>query len=939
MTRDSLSADALEVWRQADAAFDRLLDTPAAERIAALESMHLAPPVQKRVFALLQADTDSVGMLDAQMPAPSTPASPLRGRRFGRWTLCDELGRGGMAVVYRGECTTPDSTRQAAIKLLTMGALGGGGMDRFRQEQSILARLNHPHIAPLFDAGIADDGTPWLAMALVDGVRIDRWCREHVLCVRDRIRLFLDVCKAVAHAHANLVIHRDLKPSNVMVDREGHVRLLDFGIARQSDLAADAPTLTEWRALSPHYAAPEQFSGAPAAIGMDIYGLGALLYHLLVGRPPRAGTDALDELPTAPSRMQPLNDATPMALDARTTESLRGDLDAIVLKCLQPQPAQRYATVGELIDDIERWQTQRVVRARSPSARYRFGRFLLRHRRSAIAGVALLLAILIGAAAAIWQAGIAARQAQRAQVEKQRAEQSLQFVEGLLLNEDRSSPRGTLPDTATLLERGARDTAAAFADDPEGEARMLSLIGRVLTRTERFETGLPMLRRAFELRNQHLTPNDSRVIEAALVLTEAEIARNPMPTDAQRRRLSASLDRLDARRNSADAGRMLAALANLSDRAGDVERSLADYDRAISMLRSDHETKPELLAEALSGRGSLLAKLKRTEPGLRDLQESLQLTRRAHGDQHWDTVDALRVLGIAQVHANQAQARATLQQALSLADAIAPEPNLMSADIAGWLGARESSHGGRPDLAVPIYQRVVAIRTKLLGAQHPETLRARGDLGTVARAAGDHALAERELAEVRRSYDEAGQQQSVNYGILLRTLATLYLDRGELDRAERTVAESRKLLSVLVPTVEPYVVAPIAGQLLLLRGHPDAACTEFERGLGASAGLPTTDQNRLGIEQMAADCWRRLGRLDDAGKLLDDVAMRAHIGLAPGHPRIGSIALARAELALARGDEPGALGLLRDAESILLAWRGTPKWQRDEITRLRTHLL
>lgn len=934
----------LETWRQADAVFDQLLDLPAPARAGALADMSLPPAVRARVDALLQADADSRGLLDAKLPGANIASQPLRGRRFGRWTLTDELGRGGMAVVYRGECINEGSKRQAAIKLLTLTALGSGGLERFRQEQAILARLNHPHIAPLFDAGVADDGTPWLAMALVDGVRIDHWCAQQQLGVQARMTLFVDVCRAVAHAHANLVIHRDLKPSNVLVDREGHVRLLDFGIARQTDFSADAVTVTEWRALSPHYAAPEQFVGAPAAIGMDVYGLGALLYHLLVGRPPRASGDAVDELPTAPSRAQPLHSGTAMALDVRARESLRGDLDAIALKCLQPRPEQRYASVGELIDDVERWQTLRVVRARTPSAAYRMGRFVVRHRLAAIATTALLLTILVGAATAFWQAGIAARQAARAERERQRAEQSLRFVEGLLLNEDRSAPRGQLPDTATLLERGARETERAFAGDAEGEARMLSLIGRVLTRTERYDAGIPMLQRAFNLQSQHLPADDPRVIDAALVLTEAELAKEPAPNAAQRQRLRQSLDRLGTNagtmgtQQGRHAGRILAMLANLDDRSGDTELSVTGYDRAIELLRADAATTPDVLAAALSGRGSLLAKLRRSESSLRDLRESLVLMRLARGDQHWDTVEAMRVLGIAQVHANDPAARDTLQQALALADAIAPEPNLLAADIAGWLAARESTYGGRPDLALPIYQRVLDIRSRLLGPGHPETLRARGDLGTVARAAGDYARAETELTAVLDSFNASGQQQSVNFGILQRALAALYLDRGELDRATASIAESRRVLASLVPAVEPYVVAPVAGQILLLRGHVEAACSEFDRGLTAAASLPTTDQNRLGIEQMAADCWRRSSRLDAAGKLLDDVAERAQSGLAPAHPRIGAILLARAELALARGDQSQARVLLKQAESILLPWQGTPQWQRDDVASLRRRL-
>ncbi len=931
--------DQIQQWREADRIFDQLLDLAPALRTAALDAMQLSDPVAERVRALLRADADVDSVLDqASIAVASEPGNSLRGRRFGRWTLTEEIGRGGMAVVYRGEAQTAGSVQIAAVKLLSLAAIGTGGLDRFRQEQAILARLNHPHIASLYEAGIASDGTPWLAMALVDGVRIDDWCRQQALDLHGRMKLFLDVCRAVAYAHANLVIHRDLKPSNVLVDREAHVRLLDFGIARQSDVLSEAPTLTQWRALSPHYAAPEQFSGAAAATSMDIYGLGALLYQLLVGRPPRSDVSDLHELPTAPSRADVQPKLGPLLAQNSARQLLRGDIDAIVLRCLAPEPADRYATVGELIDDIERWQTHRVVRARAPTASYRLGRFLVRHRRVTMAAIALLLTILIGAGSAFWQAGRAERQAALAELQRQRAEQSLAFVESLLLNEDRTRPRGSLPDTATLLERGARNSAEAFRDDPEGEARMLALIGRVLTRTERFEAAVPMLERAYELRRRHLAPGDPRIVDAALALNAAEVAQLGRVDDSQRQRLNALLEQSSPRLPDPERARLLAALANLSDREGATDAALADYDRAVQLLRNSADVHPDALADILAGRGSLLAKLRQVDPSLRDLREVLELRRRSHGDGHWDTVEALRVLGIAEVHANHPEAGATLQRALELADSIAPEPNLTSADIAGWLAARQSSHGGRPDLAVPIFQRVVAIRTQLLGADHPETLRARGDLGTVARAAGEYTLAEQELTGVLAIMQTSAQTRSVNHGILQRNLAALYLDQGKLRRARTAIARAQRVLAELAPAIEAYAVPPIAGQLSLLEGDINAACAEFERGARSSAGLPAADQNRLGVEQAAADCWRRQGKLEQARSALDDIARRAEAGLAAGHPRIGMIALARGWLALASSDRDAARRRLSEARQILDPWPGTPGWQRQELRELRRQI-
>src|SRR5690606_19650507 len=229
--------DAAAHWREADAALDRLLDLPPHERAAALPALDLAPEGRACVARLLAAHSSTDGVLERPLrrgPAPDA----LAGRQLGGWTVEQEIGRGGMAVVYRAFRDDGPQRRTAAIKLLTLGALAGLGPARLHNEHAMLARLNHPHIVPLFDAGVADDGTPWLAMALVDGVHIDAWCRLRALDARAIVRLFLDVCEAVAYAHQNLVIHRDLKPSNVLVDAHGHVRLLDFGISRLAGTGA-----------------------------------------------------------------------------------------------------------------------------------------------------------------------------------------------------------------------------------------------------------------------------------------------------------------------------------------------------------------------------------------------------------------------------------------------------------------------------------------------------------------------------------------------------------------------------------------------------------------------------------------------------------------------------------------------------------------------------
>src|SRR5690606_32072738 len=245
-TGRAMDPDKLAQWRQADALFDQWLDLPESGRGAWLAA-HTAPdPVRRRLEQLIAAYLQPSAALD--------PASgSLAGRRLGEWTLEGELGRGGMAVVHRAWRERGTARQQAAVKVLTLGALGAVGRERFQREAEILARLNHPNAAALIDSGIADDGTCWLAMPLVEGERIDRWCDAHAPDAHAIVRLYLQVCSAVAYAHRSLVIHRDIKPSNVLVDEAGHARLLDFGISQFADAAGER-TQTLWRALTPGYA-------------------------------------------------------------------------------------------------------------------------------------------------------------------------------------------------------------------------------------------------------------------------------------------------------------------------------------------------------------------------------------------------------------------------------------------------------------------------------------------------------------------------------------------------------------------------------------------------------------------------------------------------------------------------------------------------------------
>ena len=371
--------------------------------------------------ALLLEDLDDAD--DGPDDAPGDDVGPYR--------LVRPLGEGGMGTVWLAERHDSTLQRQIALKLPHAGGASGLAR-RMARERDILAALEHPNIARLYDAGVTPEGRPWLAMERVDGVPLDVYCREHALEVPARLRLFLQVADAVAHAHARLVVHRDLKPSNILVTADGQVRLLDFGIAKLLDgdrPATAALTQQIGRAVTPDYAAPEQIAGQPVTVASDVYSLGIVLYELLTGERPyslsRTSAAALEQ---AVREADVQRASSRVAGDRRRARALRGDLDAILAKALHKEPAERYASMDAFAADLRRHLAGEPVLAQAPSWRYRAGKFVRRHRLGLVAGGAVAASLVVGLGAALWQAQQATRQAQLALSRLQLTEATLDFT-------------------------------------------------------------------------------------------------------------------------------------------------------------------------------------------------------------------------------------------------------------------------------------------------------------------------------------------------------------------------------------------------------------------------------------------------------------------------------------------------------------------------------
>ena len=412
-------------WQQIKPLLDHAIALDPASRSSYLDyecgpDTELRSELESLLASHQQAGT---GFLrEPAMNAWSTAAvgtAPARDRRIGPYQLLEEIGHGGMGEVYRATRADGQYKKEVAIKFVRGGFASSFLLERFRTERQILASLDHPNIARLLDGGTTDDGVPYLVMDLIAGVSIDRYCNDHRLSVIERLQLFRQVCEGVQYAHQRLVIHRDIKPGNILVTAEGIPRLLDFGIAKLLDPSAHAET-TMARPMTPEYASPEQIRGEHITTATDVYSLGVVLYELLTGQSPYPKAHATSqETARAICEFEPAKPSTAVRLrkgeldtvspPEKLAKQLRGDVDNIVLMALRKEPERRYASAQQFAEDIRRNLESLPIAARKDSARYRAGKFVVRHKPGVAAAIAVVLTLIAGMVITTREARIAER--------------------------------------------------------------------------------------------------------------------------------------------------------------------------------------------------------------------------------------------------------------------------------------------------------------------------------------------------------------------------------------------------------------------------------------------------------------------------------------------------------------------------------------------------
>jgi eukaryotic-like serine/threonine-protein kinase len=830
-------------WARLQTLFDVALSLGPAERDEYL-SRECGPDtaLRQQIDSLIAASAQAGDRIDGIVGLAARELAPTAapGQRVGPWELVREIGRGGMGAVFLAHRVDGEYEARAAIKLIG-GMRTPEHLRRFRAERQILAGLDHPNIARLLDGGSTDEGVPWVAMELVEGMPLDRYCDQAGLTVEQRIALFLDVCSAVAFAHQHLVVHRDIKPGNILVTADGVPKLLDFGIAKLLDpeAADSAETRTAMRLLTPAYGSPEQLRGEPVTIAADVYALGIVLYRLLAGRMPyELEEKSLTEIERLVCAIDPPRAST-IALTPRLQRRLRGDLDTILMTALRKEPAARYASVDRFADDLKRHVTGLPVLARGEHWAYRARKFTRRHRAGVVVA-AVLVILLTGFTGALGiQNQRLAAERDAATAARSSAEQVASFLADVFTVSDPDRARGDTVTARELLDAGAERVEEELAGQPALQAGMMVLIGRTYTGLGLEDRARPMVEGALE--RYYALYGDVHADVATAELELAGVLQNMGDVEAAEPlyRQALATRRTLFGDEHPDVSDAYAKLGFLLETRGDFAGGEELFRIALDQDRRFFSPEHPRVAKALMRLGRLLRQNGRIEEAEPLLREALTILRAHHGRDHPEVASAARNLAaLLRDSGAYAEADTLYQEVIDIRrrvlgeshpqlgialnsyallldrmgetdraiDAFTSSLHLVerhSGPAHRSVGANLNNIGwtltraGRYDDALPNFVRAVEVWDQALDSDHPGRAMPRMGMATAYRAQGRCADAEPWLREALAIRRRAAPEPRA----LVQTLTDLGECLTMLDRHDEAAAALREAHAI---NVAPY---------------------------------------------------------------------------------------------------------------------------------------
>lgn len=772
----------------------------------------------------------------------------VAGHRVGRFVVQRVLGRGAMGIVYEARQENP--SRHVALKVIRgRHYIDDRHVRLFEREVQALARLDHPGIASIYEAGCTDDGEHYFAMELIDGRSLTTYASDGRLSTQERIRLFLEVCDAILYAHQRGVIHRDLKPGNILVGAPGRPKVLDFGLARitESDIQATMPDTELGRIQGTlAYMSPEQAGGDPSRIDLrsDVYSLGVILYELLTDRLPHDTESA-----SLPEAIRLIRDEPPRR-PSTICRALRGDLETIVLKALEKDPERRYATVEALADDLCRHLDSLPILARPPSTIYHLRMFAKRNR-GLVAGVMLAMAVLIAGTAGMTVLMLRAQRAetealrlarleqeQRAQTEQAldratteaaKATQVQDFLLGMLAAADpaqRGRPDVTVRD---MLDLASRRINMDPADQPEVRAALDTAIGASYRELGLYESALTHLQRALETNIQLFGERSPPVAESLRQLASAHLVGSQYILAEQHARQALDIMESAMPEELARHAELNCEVGYALQYQGKLRDAQEQYERAIDLYRRVGDTGP----------------------GYLDAQRHLALVERAFG--------------------RHAEAEQRIRQVLTGRRALSPEGSAATAQTLNSLGTILESQGKLAE-AEEVHRETLAMRTKVYGPDHPILAESLNNLGMVLEAQNrlvDAANILNQAVLVRRKC--SGPDHPL-LAISLNNLALVYARQDDHDRAMEVLNEAIVIKRKRVGEVRPESMAyslNLLGKLQLVKGDAAAAEVPFREARALFLDAFGPDDTRVAVaESGLAHCAAELGRPDEARELL-----------------------------------------------------------------------
>ncbi len=703
-----------ERWHKAQELFAELLAVEAEERPRWLsERCGDDSPLEALVLSMVASDEVSDGFLEEPVarlgdsePAVSSPLAA--GQMLGAYRILGPLGEGGMSTVYRAQRADAAFDLEVVIKVVRHGLETEENLRRLRIERQILAGLDHPNISRLYDGGTTVENLPYFVMEYVDGEPIDRFCDGHLLTLRERVELFTKVCRAVRYAHRQLVVHRDLKPANVLVTADGEPKLLDFGIAKLlQDPGVEEPAQTSvfLRRLTPDYASPEQIRGDLMTTSSDVYSLGVMLYVLLVGALPRRLEDrtwgsverAAQREILPPSRVvskaMRAGSGTSLA-KARGTRpeiwkrQLEGDLEAIVLRALEPAPTDRYPSVEELSRDLDAYLRGFPIDARVPTAFYRLRKFVGRNRSGVLAATAVILLVSTTLGSFVAHARQTARQRDELQA-------VIDSVKGLL----NVAGEGEKLTARQIVDRSAAMVETTLAGQPQLEGTLRQTMGAIYLSLGVPEQALEQLSQAYALERSIHGAESLEAATSQSLLSLAAAQENDLETAAEAARHSLDTARRQIGPQSPQLVSFLNNMVTVLCFTGDYSAADPYAETAVQLARNLPEDRLDK-AKAISNRAYLTAEDGRPEDAIGMYRQVLELHRRYRGEEHPEVLGVMNNL------------------------------SLLLGDL------------GRPEEKEAVLRETLELQGRLLGVRNPERIRTLNNLAGALLNQGDLAGAE-----------------------------------------------------------------------------------------------------------------------------------------------------------------------------------------------------